>query len=177
MRLLYDFLPVLAFFIAYKLYGIYVATAVLMAAVALQSAFYWLQHRRLETMHIVTLGAVWGLGAVTLLLQNPIFIKWKPTLVNWVLALVFLGSQWIGEQNMIKRLLSTQLELPAEIWKRLNLLWVGFFAVSGGANLYVAYNFSEDAWVNFKLFGLIGLTIVFIVAQALYLSRYLSDKP
>jgi intracellular septation protein len=124
-------------------------------------------------MHLVTLGMILVLGGTTLLLHNPIFIKWKPTLVNWLFAIVFLGSHWVGEKPIIERMLSTQIELPSSVWVRLNFSWVSFFILSGGANLYVAYHVSEAAWVNFKLFGMLGLTIVFIFLQTLYLSRYI----
>ncbi|CAK0760357.1 putative intracellular septation protein A [Gammaproteobacteria bacterium] len=175
MKLLYDFFPVLLFFIAYKLYGIYVATAVAMVAAFVQTAGYWLKHRRFETMHLVTLGLILVLGGATLFFQNPVFIKWKPTLVNWIFAGAFLGSHWIGKKPIIERMLSAQVELPRLVWIRLNLAWVAFFIISGATNLYVAYNFSEANWVNFKLFGMMGLTITFILLQTLYISRYIKE--
>ena len=175
MKLLYDFFPVLLFFVAYKLYNIYVATAVIMAASFLQTTGYWLVYRRFETMHLVTLGMVLVLGGATLLFQNPVFIKWKPTVINWLFACAFLGSQWIGEKSIIERLLGAQIQLPSMVWTRLNMAWVAFFTLSGTVNLYVAYHFSEATWVDFKLFGMMGLTILFIVLQALYLSRYVQD--
>ncbi len=175
MKLLYDFSPVLLFFIAYKLYDIYVATAVAMVASFLQTAGYWLRYRRFETMHLVTLGMILVLGGATLFFQNPIFIKWKPTVVNWLFAGAFLGSQWIGGKPIIERLIGDQIKLPQVVWTRLNLSWTTFFILSGAANLYVAYHFSEATWVNFKLFGMMGLTIGFVVLQAFYLSRHVIE--
>ncbi len=176
MKLLYDFSPVLLFFIAYKLYDIYVATAVAMVASFVQTVGYWLVYRRFETMHLVTLAMILVLGSATLIFQNPIFIKWKPTVVNWLFAGAFLGSQWIGGKTIIERMLGAQITLPHLIWTRLNLAWVFFFVLSGTANLYVAYHFSEATWVDFKLFGMMGLTLVFVVAQAMYLSRYAPNE-
>ncbi|CAK0740545.1 putative intracellular septation protein A [Gammaproteobacteria bacterium] len=175
MKLLYDFFPVLLFFLAYKLYDIYVATAVVMVAAFLQTIGYWLKYRRFETMHLVTLVMVFVLGATTLILHDPVFIKWKPTLVNWFFSGVFLGSHWIGERPIVERMLAAQVELPSLVWIRLNLSWVAFFIVSGATNLYVAYNFSEATWVNFKLFGMMGLTILFIFLQTFYISRYIQE--
>lgn len=177
MKLLYDFFPVLLFFLAYKLRDIYVATAVAMVAALIQTTGYWLKYRRFETMHLVTLVMILVLGGTTLFLHDPVFIKWKPTLVNWIFAGAFLGSHWFGEKTIIERMLSAQLQLPSLVWMRLNLAWVIFFMISGAANLYVAYHFSEATWVNFKLFGMIGLTIAFIFLQTLYLSQYIKETP
>ncbi|CAK0760892.1 putative intracellular septation protein A [Gammaproteobacteria bacterium] len=176
MKFLYDFFPVLFFFIAYKLYDIYVATAVVMVSAFLQTGGYWLRFKKFETAHLLTLGLVLVLGGATLFFQNPIFIKWKPTLVNWMFAIAFLGSQWIGNKPIIERMLGAQVRLPSTIWTRLNLAWVFFFLLSGSGNLYVAYHFSEATWVNFKLFGMMGLTIVFIIIQTAYISRYLPKE-
>jgi len=173
MKFLYDFFPVLFFFIAYKLYDIYVATAVVMVSALLQTGGYWLKFKKFETTHLLTLGLVMVLGGATLFFQNPMFIKWKPTLVNWMFAIAFLGSQWIGSKPIIERMLGAQVKLPVAVWTRLNLAWVVFFLLSGAVNLYVAYNFSEATWVNFKLFGMMGLTVVFIIIQTAYISRYL----
>jgi len=176
MKLLYDFFPVLLFFLSYKIYGIYVATAVAMVAAFLQTTGYWLKYRRFETMHLVTLGMMLVLGGATLFFQNPVFIKWKPTVVNWLFASTFLGSHWIGEKTIVERMLKAQVELPGFVWIRLSLTWVVFFILSGTINLYVAYNFSEESWVNFKLFGMMGLTISFILLQTIYISRYIKEE-
>lgn len=175
MKILYDFFPVLLFFLAYKFYDIYIATAVAMVAAFLQTIGYWWKYRKFEIMHLVTLGMILVLGSITLIFHNPVFIKWKPTLVNWLFSAVFLGSHWFSDKTIIERMLSTQVTLPNSIWIRLNLAWVVFFLLSGVINLYVAYNFSEAAWVNFKLFGMMGLTITFVLLQTVYLSRYIKE--
>lgn len=173
MKLLYDFLPIILFFAAYKMYDIFIATAVAIVAAFIQNGLFWLRHRRFEQMHLVSLAVLAVFGGLTLLFRDDTFIKWKPTVINWLFAAVFAGSHLIGNKTLVQRMLGSQIELPAQIWSRLNLSWVGFFLVSGAANIYVAYRFSQDAWVNFKLFGLLGLTLVFLVVQAVYLARYL----
>lgn len=173
MKFLFDLLPVLLFFIAYKLDGIYVATAVLIVTSLAQVAWLWFRHRRIEKMPLITALLVLLLGGATLLLHDETFVKWKPTVVNWLFALAFLGSQFIGGKTLIERMMGGAIDLPAEIWSRLNTLWVAFFALMGVANLYVAFNFATDTWVNFKLFGMLGLTLVFVVLQSFYLARHL----
>jgi intracellular septation protein len=173
MKLLYDFFPILLFFIAYKVYDIYVATAVTIAAAFVQTGLYWLRHRRFENTHLLTLGLLVVFGGLTLILHDPVFIKWKPTLVNWLFAIGFIGSQFIGRKPLVERMMGHAVSLPAPIWSRLNQAWTWFFVAMGALNLYVAYNFSEDTWVNFKLFGMLGLTLAFVIAQSLYLSRHL----
>lgn len=175
MKLLYDFFPVALFFVAYKLYDIYVATAVVMVAALFQTLGYWIKYRRFENLHLITLGIILILGGITLFFHNPSFIKWKPTLVNWLFAGVFLTSGWISEKNLVEHLLSSQIALPKNIWQNLNFAWIIFFIFSGAINLYVAYTFSEETWVNFKLFGMFGLTILFILIQSIYLSHYISS--
>ncbi|MHB8473671.1 MAG: septation protein A [Gammaproteobacteria bacterium] len=177
MKYLFDFFPVLLFFIAYKLFDIYVATAVIIGATFLQVGVFWLKHRRFQTSHLVTLVLVSGFGGATLLLHNPNFIKWKPTVLNWLFAAAFLGSQFIGEKSLVQRMMDQAVALPAAIWRRLNLSWVVFFIIMGAANLYVAFNFSENTWVNFKLFGIMGLTVLFVLLQALFISRHAHEPP
>jgi intracellular septation protein len=173
MKLLFDLFPVLLFFVAFKLYGVYVATAVAMAAAFVQVGLFWAKHRRFETLHLITLALIAVLGGATLLWQDETFIKWKPTAVNWLFALVFLGSHFVGDKTFIERMMGANLALPGAIWARLNLSWVAFFFALGCANLYVAYQFDTNTWVNFKLFGMMGLTLAFGIAQALYLARYM----
>jgi intracellular septation protein len=173
MKFLFDFFPVLLFFVAYKVWDIYVATAVAIGASFVQVALYWLKHRRTEKVHLVTLALLVVFGGMTLALQDPLFIKWKPTIVNWLFAAVFLGSQLIGERPLAERMMSHAIRVDPPVWRRVNLAWVLFFVFSGAINLYVAYNFSENAWVNFKLFGLMGLTIAFVFGQAIWLARYI----
>lgn len=173
MKLLFDFFPLLAFFIAFRIYDIFVATGVLIAASILQIAYFWFKHRRFEIMHLVTLVLVVIFGTATILLQDSLYLIWKATIVNWLFAIGCLLSQFIGKKNLIERLMSANITLPAQIWTKLNLSWVIFFIVLGVLNLYVAFNFSEATWVNFKVFGILSLTLLFVIAQSIYLSRYL----
>ena len=177
MKILADFFPILLFFIAYQLYDIYVATAVAIVASSLQVVVEWLRSGRVERMHLITLGLLVVFGGLTLALRDPLFIKWKPTVVNWLFGLVFLGSQLIGERTMVERMMRHAVELPRRIWNRLNLAWGLFFIASGALNLYVAFNFTEETWVNFKLFGMLGLTAAFVVLQAFYMARHIQDQP
>jgi intracellular septation protein len=176
MKFLFDFFPILLFFIAYKLEGIYVATAVAMAASFVQVGLHWYKHRRFENMHLVTLALIVVFGGLTLLLHDETFIKWKPTVINWLFGAVFLGSQFVGKQSIVERMMGANVSLPARVWTQLNLAWSAFFFFLGVANIYVMYNFDTDTWVNFKLFGMMGLTIAFIIGQAIYLSRYLQEE-
>lgn len=176
MKLFFDFFPVLAFFIAYKFFDIYVATGVAIAATLMQVAISWIRTRKVATMQLVTLVIIIVFGGLTLYLQDEQFIKWKPTVINWLFGAAFLASQLIGKRTAIERFMGANLTLPKEVWRRLNLGWVLFFLGMGATNLYVMSHFDRDTWVNFKLFGMLGLTVVFIVFQALYLSRYISDS-
>ena len=178
MKVLYDFFPVLLFFVTFKLYddpqqGILVATAVAIVATFFQVGIFWWRHRRVEKMHLVTLALIVVLGGLTLLLEDEMFIKWKPTVVNWLFGLVFLASQFVGEKPLVRRMMEANIQLPDPIWVRLNGSWVVFFTAMGFTNLYVVYNFDTDTWVDFKLFGLMGLTFAFIIVQALYLARHI----
>lgn len=172
MKLLFDFFPILLFFGAYKLYDFKVATAVAIVASVVQTLLYWLRYRRVEKMHLVSMVLIVVLGGATLLLENELIFKWKPTIVNWLFALVFLGSQFIGKKTIVERMMSANIQLAPPIWTRLNLSWVSFFAIIGVINLYVAYNFDTDTWVDFKMYGMMGLTIAFVIAQGVYLTRH-----
>ena len=186
MKLFFDFLPIVLFFIAYKLgggeysfngqlyhvEGIYAATAVMFVATLVQVSYSWLRHRTVERAHIITLALVVLLGGLTLWLQNPDFIKWKPTAVNWLFALVFIGAYLFTDKSLLERMMGEHIQLPGKVWARLNVAWIVFFIASGVANLYVAFNFDEATWVNFKLFGMLGLTIAFVIAQSIYLARH-----
>jgi len=183
MKFLYDLFPILLFFIAYKFYDIYVATGVIIVASAVQVSFFWLKHRRVEKMHLITLVMVLILGGATIYFQNATFIYWKPTVVNWLFALAFLASQFIGDKNLLQRMLEGQVTLTSQqVWTHLNFAWIAFFIAIGVVNLYVAFNFDENTWVNFKLFGMMGLTILFVIAQSVYLVRHIdvnakAEKP
>lgn len=177
MKFLTDLFPVILFFGAYQLYDIYVATAVAIVASAVQVSYLALRKQKIETMHWVTLGLLVVFGGLTLVLHDPTFIKWKPTVVNWMFGGAFLLSGIFMQRGLLQRMMDHAITLPAAIWQRLNLIWVAFFITLGVINLYVAFNFSEETWVNFKLFGLLGLTLVFVFAQGLYLARYIEDEP
>lgn len=175
MKLLFDLFPVILFFIAFKLYGIYVATAVAIVASILQVAYVYAKNKRVEKMHIITLALIIILGGATLIFQDEAFIKWKPTVVNWGFALIFLGSHFIGQKPIIRRMMDQAISLPDRVWLNLSYMWIVFFIFSGIANIYVAYQYDTDTWVNFKLFGLMGLTLVFIIVQGIYISRYIKE--
>ena len=214
MKLLIDFFPVILFFITYKFYGIYTATAVAIAASFIQVAYSWLHKRHVEKMHLVTLAILVVFGGLTILLQDRTFIMWKPSVINWLFGVVFIASQFIGEKPLVERMMSGNVSLPAPVWSRLNTAWGVFFILLGFINLYVANDFFvaehslmqltglneidfdnciglfqgselemcntahslEESWVNFKLFGMLGLTIAFIVLQAFYLARHIKDQ-
>ena len=176
MKFLFDLFPIVLFFAAYKMYDIYVATAVAIGAAFLQTGLFWLKHRRFEKMHVITLGILVVFGGLTLILRDPVFIKWKPTVVNWLFGATFLASRFFGERTLIERMMGHAITVPAPIWLRLNWAWVLFFLAMGIINIYVAYTYSEETWVNFKLFGMMGMTLVFVFAQAFYLGRYMETE-
>lgn len=177
MKFLFDLLPIVLFFAAYKYADIYVATGVAIVASIAQVAYSWLRHRRVESMQWITLGLIVVFGGATLLLKDEMFIKWKPTVLNWVFAAAFLASQYIGKKSLSHRMLGEAVTLPPEVWARVNWSWVIFFTLLGFANLYVVYNYDTDTWVNFKLFGMLGLTLLFVLAQAVFLGRYMKTEP
>jgi len=205
MKLLFDFLPIILFFVAFKVadankeaaaafataqFGalvsgglvgaeeapVLLATIVVVVATLAQVAILALRGKKIDLMLWVSLALVVVMGGLTVWLHNETFIKWKPTLLYWVMGTAFALAPLLFGKNLLKLLLGEQLELPAPVWQRLNLAWVAFFAVMGTLNLWVAYNFATPVWVNFKLFGGLGLMIVFTVAQGLYLARYLPDE-
>jgi intracellular septation protein len=213
MKLLADFFPVILFFVAYKLYGIYVATGVAIIASFVQVGYGWWRHRRVENMHLITLGILVVFGGLTILLQDRTFIMWKPSVINWLFGVVFIASQFVGDKPLVERLMGDNLKVDSGIWRRLNGAWGIFFITLGFLNLYVANDFFvaeqqlmqatglqeidldncnglfhgvqlemcnnahalEASWVNFKLFGMLGLTIAFIVLQAFYLARHIQE--
>ena len=175
MRALIEFAPLAAFLAVYYTAGFYVATAVLMGGMLLLVAYDLLRTRRIPVMHGASTLLVFVFGTATLVLHDQRFIQWKPTVFFWALALAFLGSAWIGPKPLAQRLLETALGSAARIdrarWLRLNIAWVLFYLVLGGVNLYVAWNMSERTWVNFKVFGLTLVTLVFVTIQAVWVSR------
>jgi intracellular septation protein len=200
MKFLFDLFPVILFFVAFKIAGanesiaydfavrwlgsgiapnqapILIATAVAIVATFGQIAWVWLRRRKVDTMLWVSLAIIVIFGGATLYLHDETFIKWKPTVLYWLFALTLFVSATLLKKNLIRALMKEQIDLPDAVWGRLNASWIGFFAVMGVANLLVAFNFSTDTWVNFKLFGSMGLMLAFVVAQGLMLSKYVEEK-
>ena len=205
MKLLFDFFPIILFFVSYYqasflventfigqlinpekpefITATIVATSIAIVASFIQVGYHWLKTHKFERMHLFSLALITILGGITIYLGNPAFIQWKPTVLNWLFAVVFLFSMFIGDRPIIQRMMGEQIKLPENVWKTLNLSWVAFFFISGTANLYVAFYYDlqaeagvrMDTWVNFKLFGLMGLTIAFVILQAIYLSRHITE--
>ena len=178
MKFFFDLFPVILFFVTFKFAGIFAATGVAIAATFAQIAWVWFRHRKVDTMLWVSLGIITVFGGMTLFLHDETFIKWKPTVLYWFFALALAGSALLLRKNLIRSVLSEQIELPETVWQRLNWSWVAFFVFMGFANLAVAFalNLSTEAWVNFKLFGGIGLMLLFALGQGLALSRYMEEK-
>lgn len=177
MKLLIDFFPIILFFAAFKVWGIYAATAVAIVATIAQIAYLRVKNGKVEPMQWVSLVIIVLFGGATLVAQNEDFIKWKPTVLYWLMGGALLIGQLLFQKNLLKKIMGAQLQLPEAVWGRLNWAWAGFFAAMGVLNLYVAYGFDTDTWVNFKMFGGMGLMVVFVIGQAFYLSRYLKDTP
>jgi intracellular septation protein len=176
MRLFLDFFPIVLFFVAYKFWGIFPATMAAMFAAGAQIAFVWFQKKRVEPLLLATFVIITLLGGATLFFHNEAFIKWKPTAINFLLAIIFAGSHWVGQTPLIQRVLKQNIELPPKMWVKLNWIWATFFAVLGAMNIFVIYNFDTNTWVNFKLFGILGLTFVFIILQAIWLSSHVQPN-
>lgn len=172
IKILLDFLPIALFFAAYKYFNLMIATQVAIVASLLQLVWLRISTGKLPKVNLVSFLSILILGGATLLLKDDIFIKWKPTAVYWLLGLALLFSQIFGSKPIIQRLGEKTVSLPDRIWRQLNLTWFGFFSAMGFANLYVVYNFDTSVWVNFKLFGTLGLTIVFIIGQSMYMAKH-----
>ena len=177
MKLLIDFFPIALFFAVFKLWGIYPATAVAIVATIVQIAYLRFKLGKVEPMQWVSLGVIVLFGGATLLAQDENFIKWKPTVLYWLMGAALLVGQLLLRKNLIKRLMGGQVQLPDHAWNTLNWAWSGFFAAMGGLNLWIAYHFDTDTWVNFKMFGGLGLMLLFILVQAVYMSRFMQEKP
>lgn len=169
MQLFVDFLPILVFFGAYFYDGIYFATAVLMVVMPIVMFGQWIITKKLNRVYAASTALVLILGSATLILRNPLFLYWKPTVLYWAIGLAYLGSQFFGDKVFIERLLGGAAELSERQWRRLNQAWVAFFLIIGGINLYVAYSFNEATWVKFKLFGMLGLMLTFVIGQSIWL--------
>jgi intracellular septation protein len=174
MQLLVEFFPILLFFIAYKISGIYIATIIAIIASSIQIIYNKIYHHRWNALQLSTFFIVLLLGGATIWLQNPIFIKLKPTVVYGLFGLIFLGSQFkfISKKTVLEYLIDKKMTAPKYIWQRVNFSWVIFFFFISLLNIYMAYHVSTNAWVNFKLFGVLGCTLLFSVAQSIYLARH-----
>ena len=173
MKFLFDLLPVVLFVTAYMLTdSIYVATAVIIPATIAQVIYARLRYGKVDRMLWASLILIVVMGGLTLALQDKRFIMWKPTLLYWLFAAVLAITPLVSKTNLVRSLLGKELSAPDHVWSRLNLSWVAFFALLGALNLYVAFNYSEAFWVQFKLWGGMGLMLVFVVAQAVVLARY-----
>jgi intracellular septation protein len=180
MKLLIDFFPIALFFIAFKFAGIYVATAVAMLATLVQIGWLYVKHRKVEPMQWVSLAIITLFGGATLIFHDETFIKWKPSILYWLMGAALVVGQLGFKKNFIQSMMSAQLSLPDFVWLRLLWSWSGFFAIMGGINLWVAFNYDTETWVNYKLFGSMGLMLVFVLAQGVYLSRFIqpeADQP
>ncbi|WP_035383443.1 septation protein A [Ferriphaselus sp. R-1] len=172
MKLLFDLFPVILFFVTFKFAGIYAATGAAIAATVAQIVWTKWRHGKVETMLWVSFGIITVMGGATLLLHDESFIKWKPTILYWVFSAALLFSNLLFRKNLIKALLQEKIALPNQVWRNLNLGWSLFFLVLGFINLYVAFNYTTEQWVNFKLFGATGLMFGFILAQSFFLAKY-----
>jgi len=176
MKLLADLLPIIAFFAVYKAFGgsdgVYAATATAIVIAAVMAGVARWRTGHFERQQLITLAILVVLGGLTLALRDERYIKWKPSVVSWVMAGGFLASRWLGKKTVVERMFGGNIEAPAAVWHRLNLAWVAFFLVLGILNLHFAYHWSTEAWVNFKVFGTLGLSLAFTFVQAMYLMRY-----
>ena len=176
MKFLFDIFPVVLFFAAFKIYDdIYIATAVAIGATVLQIGTLAARGRKIDAMLWASLAIIVVFGGATLVLHDETFIKWKPTVLYWLFAAALAGGQLL-DRNLIRLMLRGQIALPDAAWAKLAWSWVAFFVVMGGANLFVAFNFTTDQWVNFKLFGGIGLMLLFVLGQAAYLARHVQEE-
>jgi intracellular septation protein len=176
-KFLFDLFPLILFFVAYRFADIYVATAVAIAAAVLQILWIKLTRKPVETMHWVNFAVIVFFGGATLWLQNEAFIKWKPTVLYWLFGVVLLVSKYLLGKNLMQKLLGTKVSMPDLAWNKLNLSWAMFFMIAGGLNLFVAFSglFTESQWVNFKVFGLMALLIVFVIAQSIWLGKHMQQ--
>ena len=176
MKFLFDLFPVLCFFTVYWIGDIYAATSAAIVATIGQLAWLRLRKRKIDSMLWVSFGLIVVFGGLTLFLQDKRFIMWKPTVLYWFFASALAVSATLFRRNLIRSMLAQEIRLPDPVWERLNWSWVGFFILMGIANLYVAFNFEEPTWVQFKLIGGIGLMLLFVVGQALFLARHVEEE-
>jgi len=182
MKFLFDFFPVLLFFIVFKSYddqveGMVAATAALIVATIVQITYNWLRHKKIEKMHIITLVLVILFGGATIYFKEPQFLIWKVTIANWLFAIVFYASHFIGTKTpLVRRMMQANISMPDQAWHHLSLSWIFFFVLTGVINLLVAHFFSFDIWVDFKLFGILGLTLIFVIVQGIFLSKHITGN-
>jgi intracellular septation protein len=181
MKIFFDLFPVIVFFIAFKFGDIYAATAVAMAATLIQIILIAIKHKKVEPMQWASLVLIMIFGGLTIGLQDKTFIQWKPTILYWLFSIGLIGSAVILKKNLIQAAMAHQVTLKPgvsnDLWKKLNNAWAIFFAVMGCMNLYVAYQYDEATWVNFKLFGSMGILFIFIIAQGIWLNKFvIHDK-
>ena len=176
MKMLFDIFPVTLFFVAFKVFDIYVATAVAIGGTFAQIAWVWIRHRKVDKMLWVSLVVITVFGGATLLFRDDTFIRWKPTVLYWLFGAALAIAAFAFKKNLVRSMMEHQVTLPDEVWKRLLLSWIGFFTFMGVLNLYVAYNYSLDTWVNFKMFGGLGLMLAFVLLQAVMLAKHVQDK-
>lgn len=176
MRMTLDFILIIAFFVAYHFFGIYVATGAIMAGSAIQVFFHRWHTKEWDTFSVRLAIIVWILGTATLVFHNSIFIKWKPSILYWGLSAAFLSTQYFGKEPTLKKLLGSKIVLPNHAWLQLNLAWGLFFLGLGLLNVYVIYHFTTTQWVYFKVFGCVGLSLIFIIAQGCYMARYIPKE-
>lgn len=185
MKLIFDFFPLILFFAAYHAAGIFVATGVAMAGVVAQVAWLRIRNHKIEVMHIINLVVILVFGGATIYTANDVFIRWKPTILYWTFSVILFVSQFVSEKPAIQHVMGTQMELPAHVWKKINLSFAVFTLVMGVLNLYVAFFYGagldpqvqRDRWVDFKVFGTTILTFLFVIGLMLALSKHLNvDK-
>ena len=177
MKLMFDLFPVILFFVAYKLADIYVATGLAILASVGQIAWLRLRGDTITMMQWMSLAIIVFFGGLTLLLRDEAFIKWKPTVLYLTLAMALAIGKWAFKRNLVESLMAGQIKLPARIWAQINVAWLLFFIVLAALNIWVAYTFSTDAWVNFKLFGIMGITFGFLMIMVFYMARHAEPDP
>ena len=178
MQLLVDLFPIILFFTVYSIYhSIYLATGALMGAMVVQIAVQWIRHRTVSKMLLVSGGVALLFGGATLILQNAIFIQWKPTIANWLFALAFIGSRYFAKETLVEKMMGEAVELPKHVWHQLNWIWVANFTLMGAANLYVIYNYSEEIWVRFKLISIVVSTVLAFLVTVLWIWKHVPDEP
>jgi intracellular septation protein len=182
MKFLFDFFPVLLFYITYKSHedpveGMVTATGVLIMATLFQISYTWLRHRRIEKIHVITMTLLLVLGGATIWFKEPLYLIWKVSIANWLFAIAFAGSHFIGHKPIIKRMMDHAIKLPESVWTRLSLSWIAFFIAVGLLNLYIGTVYDFDTWVDFKFYGLMGMTLAFVLMQAVYIGRHAEELP